>query len=286
MPEECNRIVTYHLADMLFVTEESGIENLKREGIAEDKIHFVGNTMIDTLLAFEKKADQSGILEKLGLRNHGCKSSQSSNGKIPFALLTLHRPSNVDDRETFVHIAEALSELASDLPVVFPVHPRTRQRVKEFGLEPFFCNGNPNEAIHKEGSCTKGKIVLIDPLGYLDFLCLMKNARIVLTDSGGIQEETTCLGVPCITIRENTERPVTVTHGTNVLARVNKSDLKEAFDRQLRRSFGRVMPKNWDGMAAVRIIDIIRDKVTALSPIISSRTSISPSGGHQNNRQS
>lgn len=287
MPEEINRILTDHVSDMLFVTEESGIENLRREGIPEDKIHFVGNTMIDTLLAFEKKADQSSILSQLGLgNNHGGKLLQGENNIVPFALLTLHRPSNVDDRETFVHIVDALSELASDLPIVFPVHPRTRQRVKEYALESFFCNGNPNEAIKNEGLCANGKIVLIDPLGYLDFLCLMKNAEIVLTDSGGIQEETTFLGVPCITIRENTERPVTVTHGTNILTRVNKSDLKEAFDRQLKRSVrrDRVMPKNWDGRAAVRIIDIINDKVMMAFPAVAGKTSILPSGQHQNSK--
>ena len=252
MPEEINRIVTDHLSDLLFVTEESGLKNLQNEGISSDWIHFVGNTMIDSVLAFREKAEVSTVLEELGLRVRTPKDSE--NGAVArYALLTLHRPSNVDTRDGFLGILDGLEELAADYPIVFPVHPRTRQRIKEFGLESRI-GANRTRAASK--SAPNG-IVLTDPLGYVDFLCLMKNAAIVVTDSGGIQEETTCLGIPCVTVRENTERPVTVECGTNVVAGTEKGRIRDAIRGQMERRAGHRMPKHWDGRAAERIIDVL-----------------------------
>jgi UDP-N-acetylglucosamine 2-epimerase (non-hydrolysing) len=255
MPEEINRIVTDHVSDLLFVTEESGIQNLLKEGVSLNRIHLVGNTMIDSLLTFKDKAEESTICEKLGLRTgHG----KHGNSIRPYALLTLHRPSNVDNNEGFLSILAGLEELAKDLPVIFPVHPRTRQRIKEFGLD---LHAGPSAAALMGNGETPGNaragIVLTDPLGYLDFLCLMKHAAIVVTDSGGIQEETTCLGIPCVTVRENTERPITVESGTNVVAGTKKEKVQEAIRRQMKRKVGAAMPKNWDGRAAARIVDIL-----------------------------
>jgi UDP-N-acetylglucosamine 2-epimerase (non-hydrolysing) len=255
MPEEVNRIVTDHVSDLLFVTEESGIQNLCNEGISLERVHFVGNTMIDSLLTFKDKAEQSTICERLGLR---AGSANDSGSILPYALLTLHRPSNVDNRDGFLSILAGLEELAKDVPVIFPVHPRTRQRIKEFGLDlragrdAAESNGNTVAA----GNHGAG-IMLTDPLGYLDFLCLMKHASIVVTDSGGIQEETTCLGIPCVTVRENTERPITVESGTNVVAGTKKERVQEAIRRQMHRKSGAAMPKNWDGRSAARIVDIL-----------------------------
>jgi UDP-N-acetylglucosamine 2-epimerase (non-hydrolysing) len=257
MPEEVNRVVTDHVSDLLFVTEESGIRNLRAEGISSDRIHFVGNTMIDSLLTFREKADSSSVLEQLGLR-----TKKGNNGNHPavarYALLTLHRPANVDDRDSFLKILSGLEDLALDCPVIFPVHPRTRKRIEEFDLdlqpgaktEPATRNGH-DSAIGRKG------IVMINPQGYLDFLCLMKHAAIVVTDSGGIQEETTCLGIPCVTVRENTERPVTVEYGTNIIAGTETPRIKAAIRRQFERKGGNSIPKNWDGHAAARIIDVL-----------------------------
>jgi UDP-N-acetylglucosamine 2-epimerase (non-hydrolysing) len=255
MPEEVNRIVTDHLSDLLFVTEESGIQNLLREGISVDCVHLVGNTMIDSLLTFKDKSEQSAICEKLGLSTGPVDHSKPIR---PYALLTLHRPTNVDNRDGFLSILAGLEELAKDFPIIFPVHPRTRQRIRDFGLD--LCAGQ--NAAKSSGDAqapghTGAGIRLIDPLGYLDFLCLMKHAAIVVTDSGGIQEETTCLGIPCVTVRENTERPVTVECGTNIVAGTKKEKVQEAIRRQLRRKRGAAMPKNWDGRAAARIVDIL-----------------------------
>ena len=239
MPEEINRIMTDHVSDILFVTEQSGIENLKNEGIATGKVFFVGNTMIDSLLAFEAYADRSDILEKLSL------SGDAAHAAIPYALLTLHRPSNVDTREAFEKILEGLRPLAAQMPIVFPVHPRTRKRIEEFGL--------PIERHENKD----GGIRLVEPLGYIDFLALMKHARLVLTDSGGIQEETTCLGVPCVTIRENTERPVTVEHGTNLIAGTSVDGVQRAIAKQMSAASERRRPEKWDGHAAVRIVEVL-----------------------------
>jgi UDP-N-acetylglucosamine 2-epimerase (non-hydrolysing) len=257
MPEEINRVLTDHVSDLLFVTEESGVQNLRNEGVPPQKIHFVGNTMIDALLALKDKAEGSAILQELGLRAKAGKNG-AANAINGYALLTLHRPGNVDDRGTLRSILEGLEGLASECPIIFPVHPRTRQRIKEFGLEPQLRrNGTKiDDPAQCTGSGNHG-IVLIDPLGYLDFLCLMKHATLVVTDSGGIQEETTILGTPCVTVRENTERPVTVERGTNMIAGTKTETIKDAIRRQMSRKKNADVPKNWDGRAAVRIIDIL-----------------------------
>ncbi len=238
MPEETNRVLTDHLSDLLFVTEESGLRNLRSEGIAPDRMHFVGNTMIDSLLAFQEKAEASPVLEELGLRTQtGGNGARGSTTR--YALLTLHRPANVDDRNTFVNILAGLEDLATDRPIVFPAHPRTRRRIEEFGLEP----GHG--------------IILTDPLGYLDFLCLMKHATLVVTDSGGIQEETTCLGIPCVTVRDTSERPVTVETGTNVIAGTRPETIRDAIRRQTGARATAGVPEKWDGRAATRIVAIL-----------------------------
>jgi UDP-N-acetylglucosamine 2-epimerase (non-hydrolysing) len=257
MPEEVNRIVTDHVSDMLFVTEESGVENLLHEGIPAEKIHFVGNTMIDSLLFFKDKANQSQILEKLGLREANGTNGSGRSAKR-FALLTLHRPSNVDDRETFLNILEGIKELAATCPIVFSAHPRTRKRIEEFGLQQYFQL--------EPGSTADTGIRLLEPLGYLDFVCLMQNAAMVVTDSGGIQEETTCLGVPCITVRENTERPVTITCGTNTLAGTKKEKIREVVRQQRQRPASGRVPEKWDGKAGARIVEAIAAEVARKSP--------------------
>jgi UDP-N-acetylglucosamine 2-epimerase (non-hydrolysing) len=260
MPEEINRILTDHLSDLLFVTEESGVRNLLGEGIPKAKIHFVGNTMIDSLLACRERAGQSAILAKLGLRNGNAKRG-GGNGSVPYALLTLHRPSNVDSQKDFQRILEGLDELKHSCAVIFPAHPRTHKRIIDFGLEQFFhrCEASGTEALTADGA--KGKILLVDPLGYLDFLCLMQHAAIVITDSGGIQEETTSLGVPCVTVRENTERPSTIEVGTNVLAGTTSAGIREATRVQLRRETAGGVPERWDGRSAQRILDVIVQEV-------------------------
>jgi UDP-N-acetylglucosamine 2-epimerase (non-hydrolysing) len=260
MPEEINRILTDQLSDLLFVTEESGLCNLVREGIPTQKVHFVGNTMIDSVLAYKDKADASTILDDLDLRNGA--ASEVSRGPIaPYALLTLHRPANVDNREAFLNILEGIDDLAKEYIVVFPAHPRTQKRIREFGLEPYFAQGLGKYEAGRATAVSRLGIRMIDPLGYLDFLCLMKRARVVVTDSGGIQEETTCLGVPCVTVRENTERPVTLKSGTNILAGVRKEDIRKAVRHQLERTFTNEVPENWDGQAAHRIVDILASGV-------------------------
>jgi len=251
MPEEINRILTDHLADLLFVTEQSGLDNLREEGISDHKVHFVGNTMIDSLLTFKERADRSDILDRLNIRRPNGASAEVQR----YALLTLHRPSNVDQCATFLNILEGLDSLSSACPVIFPVHPRTRKRISEFGLERFFrsesANGNGRNATSGDG------IQLVEPLGYLDFLCLMTHAAVVVTDSGGIQEETTCLGVPCVTVRDNTERPVTVTVGTNVLGGTSKEGIRTATHKQLFSRVSGSVPEAWDGKTSQRILEVI-----------------------------
>jgi UDP-N-acetylglucosamine 2-epimerase (non-hydrolysing) len=255
MPEEINRILTDHMADLLFVTEESALQNLRNEGISHNKIHFVGNTMIDSLLAFKEKAEASTILDKLKLRVH--RSNNGGCGSIrPYALLTLHRPSNVDNRDVFLNIVAGLEELTTNRPVVFPVHPRTQRRIKTFGFE-FRLGVNARKRKgNAQGSRTcRDGIILTRPLGYLDFLCLMKHATLVVTDSGGIQEETTCLGIPCVTVRDNTERPVTIKKGTNVIAGTDAERIRDAVRLQTGRKLAdKRLPEKWDGQAATRIV--------------------------------
>jgi|HubBroStandDraft_4_1064222.scaffolds.fasta_scaffold16019_1 UDP-N-acetylglucosamine 2-epimerase (non-hydrolysing) len=244
MPEEINRKLTDTISSLLFVTEESGVVNLKREGVAAEKIFLVGNVMIDCLLRHRKLAARSSILDELGMRLNG-------SGCRPYGVLTLHRPSNVDEPKTLEGILGALKILAAEMPVFFPVHPRTRNNIESFGLLPYLANAGRGERVG---------IVPLDPLGYLDFLSLNSNARIVMTDSGGVQEETTVLGVPCLTLRENTERPATVEHGTNQVVGVHPDRILAAAQTVLRNPVGEFRtPPLWDGKAAPRIIEVLRE---------------------------
>ncbi|MDQ3798168.1 MAG: UDP-N-acetylglucosamine 2-epimerase (non-hydrolyzing), partial [Acidobacteriota bacterium] len=229
MPEEINRILTDAISDLLLTTSPDADENLRREGIDEDKIKFVGNVMIDSLFYNLKKAETSRIREDLNLNDED------------YAVLTLHRPSNVDEKEVFKGLLGALIKVGERLPVVFPVHPRTKARISEFGFA---------EKVEKSN------IKLIEPLGYLDFMRLYSGARLVLTDSGGLQEETTALGIPCLTLRENTERPVTIELGTNNLVGTNPEKIKQtafAILENNQDSKDKKIPPLWDGRAAERI---------------------------------
>jgi UDP-N-acetylglucosamine 2-epimerase (non-hydrolysing) len=247
MPEEINRKLTDAVSDFLFVTEESGVRNLEREGAPKERIFLVGNAMIDTLLRFRSTAAQSAILKELGLQD-------GSNGNRPYAVLTLHRPANVDDPVVLRQLLECLGEVSKSLPILFPIHPRSKERVQSFGLGACLREDSTRPA-------TSG-IVPIPPLSYLDFLCLMDHARLVLTDSGGIQEETTVLGVPCLTLRENTERPVTIEHGTNQIVGRDSARILSAAQTILRGSRkGADRPPLWDGHAAERIVHIILQKL-------------------------
>jgi UDP-N-acetylglucosamine 2-epimerase (non-hydrolysing) len=242
MPEEINRKLTDAISSLLFVTEQSGVENLRREGVAAEKIFLVGNVMIDSLLRHREMAAKSPILDRLGMRQDGA-------GCRAYGVLTLHRPSNVDDAETLQGILSAVSALAAELPVFFPMHPRTRKNIENFGLLRYLANST--------GRNNAG-IVPLDPLGYIDFLSINDGARIVLTDSGGVQEETTVLGVPCLTLRENTERPATVEHGSNQVVGVNPERILAAARSILQEpacQFER--PPLWDGKAAGRIVAIL-----------------------------
>ena len=249
MPEEINRIATDAISDILFTSERSGTENLQREGHPAERIHFVGNVMIDSLDACRTLAERSDCLERLGLR-HGEGSG--------YALVTLHRPSNVDDAGNLGGIFAALSELSREMPVLFPVHPRTRGRLAEFGLAG--PASGPDEATapieHKRGFVT-----LLPPLPYVDFLRVMSEARVVLTDSGGIQEETTCLGVPCLTLRQNTERPVTLAMGSNELVGTEPRRILERARAARGRQTQARRPPLWDGHAAERIVDVLRQAI-------------------------
>lgn len=260
MPEEINRILTDSISDFLFTSEENALTNLTREGVDPNKVFFVGNTMIDTLLKHKAKCSSSSILQRLGIA--GVQASDSSIDSIPpYGVVTLHRPSNVDDEKTFGGIIGALSRIAEDLPLIFPVHPRTRNRISEFGLEGSFKFENERPQQVSRG------IHGIEPLGYIDFMQLMSNARLILTDSGGMQEETTILGIPCITLRENTERPCTITCGTNRLAGVDSEkilSLASPLVQSIATTAGApkpVSPPLWDGHAGERIIAILADKL-------------------------
>jgi UDP-N-acetylglucosamine 2-epimerase (non-hydrolysing) len=232
MPEEINRILTDAISDILFTTSQDADENLKQEGVAAEKIHFVGNVMIDSLLEHLKLAERSSVRADLDVDGRD------------YAVLTLHRPSNVDDREAFGPVLDALLAISERLPIIFPVHPRTRAKIDEFGFSKRIADSN---------------IRLIEPLGYLDFLRLYSGAKLVLTDSGGLQEETTVLGIPCLTLRNNTERPVTIEMGTNVLVGTDPQKIKRAAGRALLRDArtDTKIPPLWDGHAAVRICDIL-----------------------------
>jgi UDP-N-acetylglucosamine 2-epimerase (non-hydrolysing) len=228
MPEEINRVLTDSVSRWLFTTEATAEKNLLREGVPAERIHFVGNVMIDTLLSHRERALKLDTVERLGLEPQG------------YAVLTLHRPSNVDSPEQLRRLFEVLGRLNAELPVVFPVHPRTAKAIEQ----------------HLGGA--KPDLKMTAPLGYLDFLRLLMDAQMVLTDSGGIQEETTALGVACLTLRDSTERPVTVTEGTNTIVGTNPAAIEKAIAK-LRQSPGSQgeRPELWDGHAATRIIDIL-----------------------------
>jgi UDP-N-acetylglucosamine 2-epimerase (non-hydrolysing) len=235
MPEEINRLLTDAISDLLFCTEQAGVDNLAREGVDGAKVHLVGNVMIDTLLQNQARFAESRILDEFGL--------------VPerFAVLTLHRPSNVDDAEIFSGLLDALEVVQAEQPVIFPVHPRTRSRLETFGF----------------GARIEGmtQLRLVDPVGYLDFQRLVSTARVVLTDSGGIQEETTVLGVPCLTLRANTERPATIEHGSNRVVGMRPGDIIAAY-REVMDGPARIsrVPPLWDGKAAERIVAVLRER--------------------------
>lgn len=234
MPEEINRIVTDSISDYLFVTEKSGIDNLKREGRKEQDLFFVGNVMIDTLYY---------QLEKLNDVRHKIQGVRHKGYDNRYAVVTLHRPSNVDNKATLRGIMEAFIRISEDMPVFFPAHPRTRKNIEEFRLLKIVNSSN---------------IKLLPPLPYMEFLKLWKDAALVLTDSGGLQEETTALGVPCFTIRKNTERPVTIEEGSNTLVGTTSSGILDAYEilkKGEKKKFN--VPKYWDGKAAERIVKIL-----------------------------
>jgi UDP-N-acetylglucosamine 2-epimerase (non-hydrolysing) len=235
MPEEINRLVTDRLSAILLAPSEDGAVNLRREGIQEDAIFVVGNVMIDTLLAHRAAAPWPQVQAALGLEDRG------------YAVLTLHRPANVDDPARLRTLVERLQHVAVHLPIVFPIHPRTARRLEEQGL-----------------SGADSGLRLVDPLGYREFLALMDHAACVLTDSGGIQEETTVLGVPCFTLRDNTERPVTIDEGTNTLVMADGRLLPAAIDDLLRTGGkrGRI-PDLWDGHAGRRTAEILARRLGA-----------------------
>jgi UDP-N-acetylglucosamine 2-epimerase (non-hydrolysing) len=231
MPEEINRVVTDRVSDYLFAPSADAVENLRAEGSRPDQVHLVGNVMVDTLLANLDRARSRPVVDSLGLDRGG------------YALVTLHRPANVDDNSTLESLMVALGIIAADCPVIFPIHPRTRERMA--------------------GLAVPGGVRLVDPLGYLDFIALEAGAAVVLTDSGGVQEETTVLGVPCLTLRENTERPITVNEGTNRVVGRDPNRIIAAARRALTGGAESRRPHLWDGRAAERIAGVL---VKARSP--------------------
>ncbi len=244
MPEEINRILTDAISTWLFVSEPSGLANLRAENVASERIHFVGNVMIDTLIACQPRIAKSRILETVGVMPGG------------YAVLTMHRPANVDRPDVFAGLMGAITRLQNDIPFVFPVHPRTRKAIDEFVGAPL-----PN-------------LIFTEPLGYLDFMKLLGDARFVLTDSGGVQEETTYLGVPCLTMRENTERPVTVTQGTNRLVGLDPEMIIAEGLVALEGGAGQCgVPELWDGRASERILDVLttRSAGVSLAPMEASK---------------
>jgi len=240
MPEEINRLCTDVLCDYLFTTDHFANKNLLAEGISEDKVFFVGNVMIDTLITHVDKAKKLDVWKRFG----------ASRGN--YVAMTMHRPGNVDDRDVLSNIFEALQHIAKRFPIIFPMHPRTNKMIHSYGLQDYV-----QSVDRRKGVLTSG-IWTCDPLGYLDFLNLYMNARFVLTDSGGLQEETTVLGIPCLTMRPNTERPITVELGTNILVGNNPKRIIKTANDILCGNFkkGQIPPK-WDGKAGERIVEIL-----------------------------
>jgi UDP-N-acetylglucosamine 2-epimerase (non-hydrolysing) len=241
MPEEVNRVLTDAISDYLFITEESARENLLREGIPPERIFFVGNVMIDTLLQQAARARREAVWKSFEVPPRG------------YALVTIHRPSNVDDTDGLANVTQIVSDLSEKLPVIFPVHPRTTAKLQEFRL--------------LDRLVSNRRVRLTGPLAYIEFLSLMSEARLVITDSGGVQEETTVLGVPCLTLRTNTERPVTVTQGTNTLVGTERHTvLKNVNDILMGRRRESRIPDLWDGAAAVRICKILTESLCRSQP--------------------
>ena len=235
MPEEINRLLTDSISDLLFCTEKSGVENLRKENVSAEKIHLVGNVMIDTLLKNREKAERSTILDEMKLTPKR------------YATMTLHRPSNVDDPIVFGGLLDAIEAIQSDMPIIFPIHPRTKKNIANFGMQ--------------ERVDQMTNLRLVEPIGYLDFLKLNAKAYVVLTDSGGLQEETTILQVPCITLRENTERPITCEVGSNQLVGVDPQVILEAYQRIRDGKLPEPrIPELWDGCAAERIVNILLER--------------------------
>jgi UDP-N-acetylglucosamine 2-epimerase (non-hydrolysing) len=232
MPEEINRVVTDSISDLLFCTEQSGVDHLLREGVSKEKIHLVGNVMIDTLLKNRDKANASRVLETLGLESKR------------YALVTLHRPSNVDEETNLARLLDVFEAIQRDLKIVLPIHPRTRKMLERPAL--------------RSRVAAMSNLLIIDPAGYLDFMKLMSEAKLILTDSGGIQEEATILRTPCLTLRENTERPVTVECGANQIVGTNPEAILRAYRAIVEgRSSASRVPPMWDGRAAIRIVEIL-----------------------------
>jgi len=239
MPEEINRVLTDTISDMLFCTEQSGVDNLLAEGVSKDRIHMVGHVMIDTLLKNLEKAKASNIHNQIN-------ETFDINCSDGYAVLTMHRPSNVDDPVVFTRILDGLEVIQRDMPIIFPVHPRTRKNISGTEL------GNRVDRM--------ANLHLLDPIGYLDFLKLTSNAKLVLTDSGGIQEETTVLKIPCLTLRENTERPITAQIGSNQIVGTETQNILDAYNRLKSGTFRQMqIPPLWDGKAAERIVERMQD---------------------------
>jgi UDP-N-acetylglucosamine 2-epimerase (non-hydrolysing) len=248
MPEEINRILTDRISDYLFVTEQSGLDNLKNEGVSDKQVFFVGNCMIDSLAYYKEKIGNSEILESMGLE------------KDEYVLVTFHRPSNVDDKESLEKLVNFLNEIGKLKKVVFPIHPRTKNNLEKYGFLDPVRRSSDDSNQNAVGSLSPS-VILSDPIGYLDFQRLVRDTALVITDSGGIQEETTYLGVQCITIRNNTERPSTVDVGTNQLIGTDLDKALEVAKNVLNGETknGRV-PELWDGGAAERIVEILLEK--------------------------
>ena len=235
MPEEINRIITDAISDHLFVSEKSGLINLQNEGVEKDKVHFVGNVMIDSLIQNLEKCEDSDIIEQLKL------------DKANYGVLTLHRPSNVDNEESLSQILNAIDYIQKQIPIVFSVHPRTLSNISKMGFQILIDNMK--------------NLKLIGPASYLDFMKLMKYSKIIITDSGGIQEESTYLKIPCLTLRENTERPVTIDVGTNQLVDISAIEITKAYENLFSNSNDNKIPELWDGLASKRIVEIIEKKI-------------------------